>query len=85
MKFEYNVAIDVPQERVWEILSDVISASSLMPGVQSVVQQPDGQLPQVGQQGDLQMGAGQNVVAEVQQPVGGQQQQLASPVGQSSP
>ena len=42
MKFEYNVAIDVPQERVWEILSDVISASSLMPGVQSVEQQPDG-------------------------------------------
>ena len=42
MKFEYNVAIDVPQERVWEILSDVGSASSLMPGVQSVEQQPDG-------------------------------------------
>ena len=42
MKFEYNVAIDVPQERIWELLSDVISASSLMPGVQSVEQQPDG-------------------------------------------
>ena len=42
MKFEYNVAIDVPQERVWEILSDVSTASSLMPGVQSVEQQPDG-------------------------------------------
>lgn len=42
MKFEYDVSIDVPQERVWEILSDVITASSLMPGVQSVEQQPDG-------------------------------------------
>ena len=42
MKFEYNVAIDVPQKRIWEILSDVGSASSLMPGVQSVEQQPDG-------------------------------------------
>ena len=42
MKFEYDVGIDVPQGRIWEILSDIVSASSLMPDVQSVEQQPDG-------------------------------------------
>ena len=42
MKFEYNVDVDASQDRVWAILSDIPSASSLMPGVQSVEQQPDG-------------------------------------------
>ncbi len=42
MRFEYDVCVDAPQDRVWAILSDIPQASSLMPGVQSVEQQPDG-------------------------------------------
>ena len=37
MKFDYDVAIDAPQDRVWELLADIPRASALMPGVQSVV------------------------------------------------
>ena len=42
MKFTYDVTVDAPQDRVWAILSDVPQAASLMPGVESVVAQPDG-------------------------------------------
>ncbi len=42
MKFSYDVTVDAPQDRVWAILSDVPQAASLMPGVESVEQQPDG-------------------------------------------
>ena len=42
MKFSYDVAVDAPQDRVWAILSNVPQAALLMPGVQSVEQQPDG-------------------------------------------
>ncbi len=42
MKFDYDVAIDAPQDLVWELLSDIPRASELMPGVQDVVLQPDG-------------------------------------------
>jgi len=42
VKFDYDVAIDAPPDRVWAILSDVPRASEFMPGVQDVAQQPDG-------------------------------------------
>jgi carbon monoxide dehydrogenase subunit G len=42
MKFNYDVAIDAPPDRVWAILSDIPRASGLMPNVQDVTLQPDG-------------------------------------------
>ena len=42
MKFSYDVTVDAPQDRVWAILSDVVQAASLLPGVEAVEQQPDG-------------------------------------------
>ena len=42
MKFSYDVTVDAPQDRVWAILSDVPQAASLVPGVESVEEQPDG-------------------------------------------
>lgn len=42
MKFDFDVSVDAPQERVWAILSDIPRVAQLMPGIQSVELQPDG-------------------------------------------
>ncbi|MCH7978447.1 MAG: efflux RND transporter periplasmic adaptor subunit [Acidobacteria bacterium] len=42
VKFDFDVSVDAPQERVWAILSDIPRVAQLMPGIQSVELQPDG-------------------------------------------